>query len=53
MSKSFTRQFFDFMTAFEGAREASAAVRGNRKPSAAALKKLGLEASAFDSIDLR
>jgi hypothetical protein len=38
------------LTVLEGAREAAVAVNAQRKPSKAALKKLGIQADAFDSI---
>ena len=37
---------------FEGAREAAIAVNANRKPSKAALTKLGIAPDSFDSVRL-
>jgi hypothetical protein len=38
------------LTVLEGAREAAVAVSAQRKPTKAALKKMGIQADAFDSI---
>jgi hypothetical protein len=52
MKPNFKEKFFAALTMFEGAREAATAVRNHRKPSAAALRKLGLDPNSFDKIDL-
>jgi hypothetical protein len=38
------------LTVLEGAREAAVAVNAQRKPSKAALQKMGIEPTAFDSV---
>lgn len=48
-SRSLRAGVRSFMTVFNGARECAAAVEAGRKPSASAIKALGLDPHSFDS----
>jgi hypothetical protein len=49
MKPNLTEKFLGVLTMFEGAREAASAVSNRRKPSAASLRKLGLDPHTFDT----
>jgi hypothetical protein len=52
MKPNLTEKLWAALTMLDGAREAASAVRNRRKPSAASLRKLGLDPDSFNKIDL-
>jgi hypothetical protein len=55
MTRRFNRfadTFLAMVTAFDGARQAAAEVERGRKPSATAMRKMGLDPKSFDSVQL-